>query len=140
VDNAAYAPSKRHHGARLQTWGTPRAFFEALNYEFHFTMDGAATPENALLPRFSSSDALLPWEGERVFCNPPWSNIGHFVALAATAAIAVLLVPARVNAIWFHDAIALGAKVRFFPGRLQFVNRKDSQWDCCLLVFGHNEV
>ena len=85
-------------GERRQSWATPRAFFDSLHAQYAFTLDGASEPGNGLLPRSSTADDEIPWEGERVFCNPPWSNIPRFVDLAAEAALAVLLVPARTNA------------------------------------------
>ena len=131
-------------GERRQSWQTPPAFFERLNDEFHFTMDGASEPGNGLLDKASTAEDPLSWEGERVFCNPPWSNIKPFVELAATANLAVLLVPARTNSRWFHRALELGAEVRYFLGKPKFVGAKHtSPVDCVLLVFAryrHAEV
>ena len=124
-------------GKRSQSWGTPVEFFDRLNDEFGFTLDGAATDDNALLPRASTAAEPLPWEGERVFCNPPWSQIPPFVELAATAELAVLLVPARTNCRWFHRALELGSTVRYFVGKPRFVGAKwNSPADCVLLIFG----
>jgi hypothetical protein len=124
-------------GERRQSWATPPEFFERLNVEYGFTMDGASEAGNGLLPKASTAEDPLPWEGERVFCNPPWSNIRPFVELAARAELAVLLVPARVNARWFHRALELGARVEFFKPKLKFVGAKHvSPVDCVLLVFG----
>ena len=125
---------------REQAWRTPPELFDPLHAEFHFTLDGAADPGNGLLPRASTCEAPVPWDGERVFCNPPWSNITPFVELAPAAEVAVFLVPARTNAKWFHLALALGARVRFFPGRPRFLtpdgDRKyGSPVDCLLLVW-----
>lgn len=126
---------------RQQNWATPRALFSPLHAEYGFTMDGASEPGNGLLPKASTAEAPLSWAGERVFCNPPWSNIAPFVELAATAEVAVLLVPARTNARWFHRALELGASARFFVGRPSFDNAPDgtkghnSPVDCLLLVF-----
>lgn len=123
-------------GPRKQDLTTPATLFDALHAEFDFTLDGAASPENALLPRYSTIEQPAPWDGERVFCNPPWSNIRPFVELAVTARLAVLLVPARCNAKWFHRALELGAKVRCFLGKPKFGNSKwNSPVDCVLLVF-----
>jgi len=111
--------------------------FAWLDGEYGFTLDGAADSETALLPRFSAFDDHRSWAQERVFCNPPWSNIAPFVELAATAELAVLLVPARVNARWFHRALALGARPRFFQGKLRFGQAKwNSPVDCLLLIWG----
>ena len=115
---------------------TPRAFFDALHARYRFTLDGAATARNALLPRFSTARKPVPWAGERVFCNPPWSDVPRFVELAAGARLAVLLVPARANVRWFHRALELGARPEFFEGRLHFDEMESgSAVDCVLLVF-----
>jgi hypothetical protein len=124
-----------YNGTRKQDRRTPREFFGKLESEFRFTMDGAATVKNALLPRFSSSRKPRPWDRERVFCNPPWSEIQPFIELAATADLAVLLVPARTNAKWFHRALELGAKPRYWQGKLCFDGPWNSPVDCLLLVF-----
>lgn len=126
---------------RHQNWRTPRSLFEDLHAEFGFTLDGASEPGNGLLPLASTADQPVEWDGHRVFCNPPWSNIRPFVEQAAAANVAVLLVPARTNVAWFHRAIELGAKPRFFKGRPKFLipdtgkTRFNSPVDCLLLVF-----
>ncbi len=126
---------KHYAGTRDQTWRTPAALFAPLHAEFGFDLDGAATVDNTLLPQFS--EYALSWVGRRVFCNPPWNQIPAFVELAGTADLAVLLVPARVNARWFHRALELGAAVRFFPGRPRFSDGPGSSpVDCLFLVFG----
>lgn len=122
---------------RQQNWRTPRNLFDPLHAEFGFTLDGASEPGNGLLLRASTADAPLPWKRERVFCNPPWSNIAPFLELAPAAQLAVFLVPARTNARWFHRALELGAKPRFFKPKPKFVGAKHtSPVDCILLVFG----
>jgi hypothetical protein len=122
--------------ARRQNWRTPSALFDALHAEFAFTLDGASEPGNGLLPLASTADNPISWQGHRVFCNPPWSNILPFVEQAAIADLAVLLVPARVNCKWFHRALELGAWPRFFLGRPTFVGAKHNcPVDCLLLTF-----
>lgn len=126
-----------YKGERNQSWATPPEFFEGLDKEYGFTLDGASSGENALADKYvTSADIFVTWAGERVFCNPPWSSIGPFVELAATADLAVLLVPARTNCRWFHRALELGATVRYFKPKLKFVGAKHvSPVDCVLLVF-----
>lgn len=122
--------------ARRQNWRTPAAFFANLHAEFAFTLDGASEPDNGSLPLSSSAESPIDWRGHRVFCNPPWSNIAPFVEQAAEADLAVLLVPARTNAKWFHRALNLGAEPRFFVGRIKFEGAPHNcTVDCCLLVF-----
>lgn len=133
-------------GKRRQNWTTPRSLFDPLHAEYQFTLDGASEPGNALLPKASSALAPVSWVGERVFCNPPWSNIRAFVELAGTADLAVLLVPARTNTRWFHRALELGATPRFFLGRIAFGNAPEgtkghnSPVDCLLLVFQQHQT
>jgi hypothetical protein len=123
-------------GERRQTWRTPRTLFDQWNALWRFTMDGASEPGNGLLPKSSTADAPISWDGERVFCNPPWSNIRPFVELAPAADCAVLLVPARPNARWFHRALELGAEPIFFLPKPKFEGAKHtSPVDCLLLVF-----
>ena len=123
--------------ARRQNWRTPRVLFNKLNERWHFTMDGASELDNALLPKASTVEYPLSWDSERVFCNPPWSNIRPFLDLSKTAECAVFLVPARTNSRWFHHALALGAQPVYFLGKPRFEGAPfNSPVDCLLLVFG----
>jgi phage N-6-adenine-methyltransferase len=124
---------------RWQLWQTPRSIFDPLNVEFQFNLDGAASEGNSLLPESSTTDRQVSWVGRRVFCNPPWSGIPPFVEAAAGAEAAVLLVPARTNARWFHRALELGAEPRFFLGRPRFEGKPtigNSPVDCLFLIWG----
>src|SRR6185369_13955822 len=61
------------------------ADFAPLQERFKFTIDAAATPENAKLPRYwtAEDDSLQQcWADERVWCNPPYSNIRPWVEKA----------------------------------------------------------
>ena len=58
---------------------TPQGFFDALNAEFHFTLDAAATEKSAKCKNFYTpeTDGLTaPWNigGGSVFCNPPYGR------------------------------------------------------------------
>lgn len=132
---------QHYQNVRKQSRRTSRGFFQQLHAYLNFTMDGAATAANALMPRYSSRRKKLPWSGERVFCNPPWGNIAPFIELAATAELACLLVPARTNVVWFHRALDIGARVQFFKGRPVFDELKsNSPVDCLLLLFGDRKI
>ena len=135
-------PFENHYkGERKQDWTTPQDMFTALNRRFGFTLDGACTDENKLLPRGSTELLPLDWGGERVFCNPPWTQIAAFLEKASTANFACFLVPARCNAKWFHRALALGGRVEFFLGRPKFGNsgKGSCPFDCCLILFGDEQ-
>lgn len=58
-------------------WETPQKLFDELDAEFHFTLDAAASDENHKCARYftQNDDGLRQnWEGETVFCNPPYGN------------------------------------------------------------------
>lgn len=71
-------------------WATPQPFFDALDAEFHFTLDPCATPENAKCARFFTEaiDGLAQdWGRETVFCNPPYGPaLRDWVAKCAESA------------------------------------------------------
>lgn len=113
---------------RRQDWRTPKSIFDPLNAEFGFSCDVAASPQNALLPIFftSETDGLKhSWKGHVCFCNPPFVHTAKWVrkALAETrehAVITVMILPARTgNKIW-HEVILPFCEVRFIPGRVHF--------------------
>jgi phage N-6-adenine-methyltransferase len=115
---------------------TPRELFDRLHAEFTFTIDAAASPENALLPRFwtKETNALDQiWIDERVWCNPPYSAIPHWIAKANSETLqrrcplAVMLLPAdRTEQPWWQDLIeprrdrGLGLSTRFIRKRVKF--------------------
>jgi phage N-6-adenine-methyltransferase len=114
---------------------TPREFFDPLHVRYGFTVDAAASPDNALLPRFwtRKDDALRKrWESERVWCNPPYSNIPEWVSKAYNETmvgcpLAVLLLPAdrTEQPFWqyyiepFRDR-GLGVRTEFVAKRIKF--------------------
>ena len=125
-----------HFSSERHDWTTPRAFFDELHAEFGFTLDAAASPHNALCPRYftEESDGLAQdWRGEVVWCNPPYGRqIGKWIAKAAEeargGATVVMLIPARPDTAAWHDHIFANpqATVRFVRGRLKFGEAKES--------------
>ncbi len=123
-------------------WPTPEWLFAQLDREFHFTVDVAANPSNAKVPtKFYTVDddgLSQSWDGETVWCNPPYGDqLKHWVYKAATSdALTVMLVPARVDTIWFHNVVLNRAEIRFIKGRLKFGDATDSApFPCMLLIF-----
>ena len=115
-------------------WSTPQDVFDKLNEEFHFTLDAAATPENAKCDRYytKADDGLkMPWGGH-VWCNPPYGKtIGLWVKKAYESAtengsVVVMLLPARTDTKWFHSYILHRSEIRFIAGRLKFGDAKTS--------------
>ncbi len=114
----------RYHGGS-DCWRTPPALFRNLHREFIFSLDGAATEHDTLLPRFTDDISRQSWDGERVFCNPPYSDIPSFLLKAAEADLAVFLIPYRPQTIYWlkhiftnplcHEIRILHRAVKYLP-------------------------
>lgn len=115
-------------GPSNDEYETPEWLFKALDTEFGFTLDGAATKENAKLPHWRGEGMIPGWRGERVFCNPPYSSIVQFVDSAFTAELAVLVLPNRTDTAWFQRlANNPRVELRFFRKRVRFwLNGKET--------------
>jgi phage N-6-adenine-methyltransferase len=117
-----------HFSSATPEWATPHDLFAELDREFSFTLDVAATQENAKCERFftrKENGLAQQWTGH-AFCNPPYGReIGGWIAKAWESAesgacdVVVCLVPARVDTAWWHDYCARG-EVRFLRGRVRF--------------------
>ena len=114
-------------------WETPAWLFERLDAEFRFTLDAAASADNAKCARFLgpgsniAADALgAAWAEETVWLNPPYGRgLGAWMEKAARSraagATVVCLLPARTDTAWFHgQVLAQAQEVRFIRGRLKF--------------------
>lgn len=136
--------------------------FLPLHQRFMFTIDAAASRDNARLPRYwtRDEDALVQsWAGERVWCNPPYSNIRPWVEKARHeflhgCPLVVMLLPAnRTEQKWWQEEVEpyrLGSpnafSVEFLPGRMRFdrpgavIGPKGDRppFGCCLLIWGDN--
>ena len=109
-------------------WETPKVLFDNLNARYHFTLDAASSDANAKCEHhFTQEDDGLSqsWNGERVFCNPPYGRqIKAWVEKASREAdngtLIVMLLPARTDTSWFHEYIYHKAHINFLRGRLKF--------------------
>ena len=116
------------------TWATPDDWFNYLDLEFKFTLDPCCTTDTAKCSKFYTpeDDGLSKsWAEERVFMNPPYGRgIIDWMKKAYEecrdhGALVVCLVPARVDAQWWHKYAAKG-EVRFPVGRIKFVGADSS--------------
>jgi len=113
---------------------TPRSLFDPLDVEFGFTLDVAASKDNALADGYYDleDDALSqPWTGV-VWCNPPYSDLRPWLEkawqewLAGGIEAMVMLLPAnRTEQGWWQDFVETQRRaglidVRFLRGRLRF--------------------
>ena len=123
------------YSSKEEKWATPQDFFDKLNDEFHFTLDAAASPNNAKCANYftEEQDGLVQsWGGHTVWCNPPYCRkTGLWVKKAyeehqRTGCTVVMLLPSRTDVRWFHDYILGKAEIRFIKGRLKFGENKNS--------------
>jgi hypothetical protein len=64
---------------------------------------------------------MLNWDGRRIFCNPPYSNILPWVNKALSSrALTVFLIPARFDARWCRNLRDSKAEFRFFSRGFNF--------------------
>lgn len=88
-------------------------WFAELHARFNFSIDVAASEANTKCARFFdvAKDGLKQsWAGERVWCNPPFSQIAPWVQKAwlecGRTPLIVMLVPAnRTEQSWWQDYI-----------------------------------
>ena len=114
-------------------WQTPPEIAAALNKEFHFVGDAAASDTNHLYPLYLTEEQnALETEWDIYFppgyiwINPPYSDITPWVRKASQIDSdehgAVMLVPADTSVGWFNEAKRTCSEIRFITGgRLSFV-------------------
>lgn len=108
--------------------------FAPLHERFSFTVDVAASARNRKLERYytiEDNGLLQSWAEERVWCNPPYSDIAPWVRKAwlEPDALVVMLLPAnRTEQGWWQEYVEphrdkKGSRLscEFLPGRLRFV-------------------
>lgn len=124
---------KYFHTSDKQDWGTPQYLFDALNNEFGFTLDVCANKENAKCEKYftiEQNGLNQEWSNDVCFLNPPYKNCDEFMEKAwnesKKGAIVVCLVPARLDAIWWHK-YAMKSEIRLFVQRLEFEGHKKNR-------------
>lgn len=108
---------------------TPDGLWRALDVEFHFTLDAAASPANAKCAQYfdAEADALgRSWGSERVWLNPPFGRgLREWVRKAweesRAGALVVCLVPSATDMDWWHDYAMRADEIRFVRGRVSFL-------------------
>jgi phage N-6-adenine-methyltransferase len=126
-------------------WETPQSFYDLVDAEFGFTLDAAASSQNAKAPAFytQADDGLTQdWTGV-VWCNPPYGRgIDAWVRKgfeeAQRGATVVMLIPARTDTGYWHDYVMRAAEVRLIRGRLVFGTgeaRANAPFPSALVVF-----
>lgn len=116
------------YSSKSDEWATPQEIFDELDGEFHFDLDPCATSGNHKCENFytlQDNGLSRSWGGHRVFCNPPYSEIGKWVEKCYREGCkdnttVVLLIPSRTDTKYFHNFIYQRAEIRFIRGRLKF--------------------
>jgi len=126
-----------HFSRQSDEWRTPPDLFARLDQQHHFTVDVAATAENALCPIYLTDALAVSWLDIPTtryrpvcWCNPPYSQCRAFIEKAAAerrrGVKTVCLVPSRTDTRWWHahvwdgDGPRAGVHVEFLKGRLKF--------------------
>jgi phage N-6-adenine-methyltransferase len=142
---------------------TPSSLFLPLHWEFGFTLDVCATAGSAKCRTYfdKRTDGLKQsWAGERVWCNPPFSNIEAWLEKAwdyNPGALIVMLLPSWTDRPWwrryvepYRDRASIPGvtrplmTTRFLPGRIHFghpgnpegVGVGSPMFGCVLLIWG----
>ncbi len=143
----------------LDDRGTDPTLFAMLDQRFHFTLDVAASEDNAKCANYFdryTNGLTEEWAEQRVWCNPPYSNIRAWVEKAWSEwaegcwrpELIVMLLPAnRTEQSWWQDLVEPRRDrggpftVEFLAGRLRFVpgvvTEKGDRppFGCCLLIW-----
>lgn len=127
-------------------WETPQDLFDFLDGIFHFTLDPAASHENAKCPLYftEGEDGLSrSWAGHRCFVNPPYGHAAvEWVkkAYEETDALSVMLLANRSGTKWFHDYALRADELWFVRGRIRFLRGGHSPYTApfpsVVVVFG----
>jgi len=113
----------------------PKDEFDHLQSRFGFTIDVASSNENKKCDRhftYEDNGIVQSWKNERVYCNPPYSEIMPWIRKAwmeRESELTVLLLPAnRTEQKWWQEGIepyrdrpGSVLRVEFLSGRLRFL-------------------
>ena len=138
--------NKTLHSSNRMDWETPQALFDALDREFHFDLDAAASKANAKCEKYFTvtEDALkYPWCAVgSIWLNPPYGRqIGKWMQKAYEESRrqsfpVVCLIPARTDTAWWHNYVMKAAEIRLIRGRIKFVGAESgAPFPSAIVVF-----
>jgi len=113
-------------------WATPDGIYKPMNHIFDFTLDAAASADNAKTALYFDrkiNGLTADWSGHRVWINPPydetlgaWVRRAHMSVTSREAEMVLMLLPARTGRPWFHDhCLSEACSRRFVRGRICFI-------------------
>lgn len=126
---SASGPVRRNADGGRNDWRTPPELFRLLDRDYGFTIDGAASDEWHLLPRYYTEERSAfdqrPAD-EVIFLNPPYAGLAAWVALADAWSRrgndVVALVPAATDTRWWYEAQQNALETRLLLGRVRFID------------------
>ena len=113
--------------------GTPKELYDfictKLLPEKQFTLDVAASAENTKCDKYftkKDNGLVQPWDGEYVWCNPPYSNIQGWLEkiwaeVTHTCIAVTVLLRADTGTNWFHEFGPKAQQVIFLTPRVNFI-------------------
>ena len=121
-----------HFKSERQNWKTPRAFYQALDSEFHFDYDPC--PPNPVFDGLSTEWGMVN------FVNPPYNECSEWCRKSYEESllgkVVVMLIPSRTDTRYWHDYVMKAKEIRFIKGRLHFDDHKNAApFPSCLVVF-----
>jgi len=154
--------SQEEEAGLRQEWRSPTNFWGAINNEFNFDIDVAASKENALCEFHidAQEDALNPdtaWLDPsdgllRAYCNPGFGNMLPWVLRAPqeaardSSAIVCVLGLCAPSTKWWQAAVASASEIRLLSPRVHFqvpdprIPHSSNARDCAVFVFRGNGV
>lgn len=129
---------------------TPRWLFDTFDQFYHFGLDAAANPQNALCEKYitAEEDALKQdWkersDGRPVWCNPPFSRLKEFSVKCIETHVngppVVMVMPAnKWEQGWCQGVLAYAAELVFPLGRVSYGGTgRSPEWPSVVAVFDY---
>ncbi len=124
INDVASSGMDVHFSSANDSWATPKEVYDSLNEEFRFDHDPCPLNESP------TEDGLSQDWGQSNFVNPPYSNLGEWIAKAfrewKKGKTVVMLIPSRTDTKAWHDYCLRASEIRFIKGRLKFGDAKNA--------------
>ena len=126
-----------------QEYETPDEIFIPLTKEFHFQLDGCASPENHKCHDYYSKldDCFTKHWDRTTWVNPEFYTVRKFVKKGFEDSrdfnsTIVMLVLVKSNTNWWRDYVMKSKEVRFINQKVQFKNTAQGlRFPACIVVF-----
>lgn len=134
--------------SKSNEWATPQKLFDDLDREFQFTLDVAATPENAKCDKYYTQEdngLIRDWSDSVCWMNPPYGgHTGKWIKKAYEesqkgATIVCLIVSSTDRSYWHEYIFPYAKQIRFIRGRLKFGEAKSTApFASAIFIFSPN--